>query len=358
MDVSSVKVDQADIDKFTAYQKTFFFTKVDGVYPVDILVTHLGQHEPHLRTIFRKKLNAEVTKVTELSRRTLHYVYKVESADGSYIVRINAAGHFYHELSFYTEAWVMRELADRSLPHLNILEIDTSRSLVPFDYEIMDMSQGETLFDISLTNSMPMMVIGQLGAFVASIHEIATRGYGPLTIPSILADTPQGIHDSWLSYIILNMVSHIESCTLLGFITQAEATEIATVLSNVEHIEISQPMFLHGDVANHNTFVKDNKISAIIDWEDCISGDPVYDIAYYGSGCFGYEMSFDAFLTGYKSIRTVPADFDRRYWLYYLRISLVKALVRERFLINRNTYLPDPRARILHALSRAKSVIA
>jgi Ser/Thr protein kinase RdoA (MazF antagonist) len=356
MDVRKVNLSQADIDQFIAYQKTVFFTKVDGVYPVDILNSHSEEHIPHIKKIFSEKLKIDATNIVELSRRTLHYVYKIETIKGPFVIRINAAGHFYHELSFYTEAWVMQELSDRMLPHLNIVDIDISRTLVPFDYEITNLAMGETLFDLSTHRDMPLMVIGQLGAFVATMHEIPSRKFGHLTINSVLNDDPEGIHETWLKYMMLNMVSHIESCALIGVITQFEAKDVANALAKVDQIEVTSPVFLHGDVANHNTFVENNQITAIIDWEDCISGDPVYDIAYYGSGCYGHDNWFEAFLSGYKSIRQLPADFELRYWTYFLRISLVKALVRERFAIKRNTYLPDARARILHALARAQSV--
>jgi aminoglycoside phosphotransferase (APT) family kinase protein len=355
MDLKSVILDQTEAERFTAYQKTFFFTKVDGVYPVDILNTHIDVHTPHIRKIFTQKLGTEADNITELSRRTLHYVYKVDTVKGPFIVRINACGHFYRELSFYTETWIMKELQDRSLPHLEIFDVDTSRTLVPFDYEIMSGSSGETLFDLSTHSEMPLMVVGQLGAFVASIHEIKTQKYGPFGISSILSGSPTGLHESWLSYQILNMVSHIESCALVGVINQAEATEIANSLAGIGKIQVINPVFLHGDVANHNTFVEGGKITAIIDWEDCTSGDPVYDVAYYGSGCYGHDDWFNAFLSGYKSIRHLPDDFEKRYWIYFLRVSLVKALVRERFSLKRNTYLPDARQRILHALAQAKN---
>ncbi len=356
MDISASAIDKNEVDRFTAYQKTFFFTKVDGVYPVDILNTHLDVHTPDIRKIFSDRHNENIEKIDELARRTLHYVYRVKTDKGSRVIRINAAGDFYRELSFYTEHWMMLELEKKSLPHVTIIDIDTTRSLVPFDYQIVEDLPGETLFDRSLHTDIPVSLFGQLGSFIASIHEMKTSRFGPISIQSIIDGKPHGLHETWMSYLILNMVSHIESCSLVGVITQKEATEIATQLSKFSRIAPFEPSILHGDVANHNTFVNGGKVAAIIDWEDCLAGDPVYDIAYYGSGCFEHEVWFDVFLSGYKSIRTLPEDFDLRFWLYYLRISLVKALIRERYMLKHNTYLPNARNRIMHALSRVKSI--
>ena len=85
----------------------------------------------------------------------------------------------------------------------------------------------------------------------------------------------------------------------------------------------------HGDLGNHNVFVRDGHVSALIDWEDCLAGDPVYDVAFWAT--FHPPRRYDALIAGYRAAGTVPEDFFRRFWLYYLRVALAKTVVRARF---------------------------
>jgi len=79
--------------------------------------------------------------------------------------------------------------------------------------------------------------------------------------------------------------------------------------------------------------------------------DPVYDIAYYGTGVYLYDKFIDGFIEGYKSIKSLPEDFYLRYWLYYVRISLAKAVGRCRMKTQNLKSLPPIAKRINFGLN-------
>ena len=103
------------------------------------------------------------------------------------------------------------------------------------------------------------------------------------------------------------------------------------------------PSILHGDLNDANIFCDQGKIFAIIDWEDCLLGDPIYDIASWGT-FFRNSERIELLIRGYKSITEIPNDFWQRYWLYFLRISLAKTVHRYRFgAINPDSNLGESR---------------
>jgi aminoglycoside phosphotransferase (APT) family kinase protein len=356
MNLADIKLPDTDTVEFAKYQNALFFSKIDGGYPVGILEPHTQEHDNHIKTIFKQKLGKVVTEIVELNRRTLHYVYLVKTTDGEFIIRINAAGMFFKELQFYVELWAQQELAKLNLPHITIYDIDTSRNLVPFDFEVSEVVKGKSLHDLPLTE-LNRDMFTQLGKFVGAIHNIKTQGFGPLNIPKILTSVPVGVHESWSEFITLNLDHHLEYDVMTGTLTVAEADAIRDELEILKTLDVPQPVFVHGDIANHNTFADNGKITAVIDWEDCFSGDPIFDIAYFGTGCYGHEEWMEGYLDGYRMSNQLPVDFERRYWSYYLRIAIAKSIVRYRFKMATKRSLPDVRNRLLFGLSKLSSLV-
>jgi Ser/Thr protein kinase RdoA (MazF antagonist) len=363
MNTADFSVLVSQIDWYISYQKGIFFSKVDGGFPVALLDAHAPIHEESIRQIMQKHFGVEVKNIVELTRWTLHYVYKVETTDKPYIIRINAAGMFYHEFQFYVEAWATEELERVGLKTLNIPLIDLKRDDIPFDYEVMDFAPGKSIHEIIENNENQNQVLEKLGEYVAAIHHIKTTDFGPIHVASIIKTmqgdsslqlVPRGIHHTWTDYILLNSIKHIEYAVLSGIISADEADSIAERLKPEVCPNVPIPCLVHGDIATHNAFSQNGEITALIDWEDCISGDSVYDIAYFGTESYGHESFFPPFLKGYKSKAELPPDFEKRYWLYFLRISLMKSLVRERFKALNEQTLAYIRERIIFALEQAK----
>lgn len=342
------------VDSFVAYQRTIFFSKADGAYPVGMLNFHIDEHKEPIRTIFQKKLSVDVTSVEELTRRTLHYVYLVKTEGESYIIRINACSEFYWELQFLIEEWLLTDLGKKQIDTVTVKVVDVSRQIVPFDYEIVQLAPGASIFDHSRLGTLTIDMFALFGEYVAKIHEIETQNYGPLLLTGIWDGKIIGIGDSWTDYMSLNISKHLESSVMAEIMSEEEAKDCEHVLEAIKKFTCEKPVLLHGDLANHNAFTDGKKITSLIDWEDSISGDPIYDIAYYGTGCFRHPEWFSAFLDAYKRKRDLPHDFDEKFWVYYLRISIAKALVRERFKDAGGAHLPHVRERLLHALTRAK----
>jgi Ser/Thr protein kinase RdoA (MazF antagonist) len=348
---------ESDITTFCKYQQTLFFSKIDGGYPTGILQPHVELHKDDIKKIIHETLGKDVTSIVELSRRTLHYVYRAKTEEKAYIVRINASGMFFHEYQFFVEQWITNELAKRQIPHVDIDAIDISRTLAPFDFEIMEEARGRSLFDIGHEDGDIIPHIKKLGTFIAHIHEIKTNGYGSFDIFKILNSQPVGIYKTWQNYMMLNLDKHLEYTVMTGILTVAESDAVKDALKVLELISCDTPSLLHGDIANHNVFTDGKEITSLIDWEDAISGDPIFDIAYYATGCFGHDSWLDAFLEGYKKVAKLPDEYEKRFWAYYLRVAVVKAIVRFRYKTSATTAIAAVKERILLGLSKLSAFI-
>jgi fructosamine-3-kinase len=165
----------------------------------------------------------------------------------------------------------------------------------------------------------------------------------------------RGTHNSWYGYLKLHLVAHIDCCRRIGAISTTESTEIERRLSDgFARLDDVPARLLHGDLGGHNIFARGAEVAAIIDWEDCLSGDPVYDVAFWGT--FHRDEHLIPFLEGYLNGAPAGGDFMQRYWLYYLRISLAKTVHRHRFGYTDPPGRAPASARIQKALDRLRAL--
>ena len=203
----------------------------------------------------------------------------------------------------------------------------------------------------------PQLLV-ELGQLVAQIHGVQTDGFGLLDVRRIINKQHtqgKGLLETWGEYIVLNLEEHIKVCLDIGAINREECRRITLLFDRASRIlENDKSCLLHGDLGGHNVFSDGERITAIIDWEDCLCGDPVFDIAYWGT--FYRDYLLDPFLKGYRMIRDLPEDFEVRYWLYYLRIALSKTVHRYRFRYPDPPNRPPASLRIQKGLERLRSL--
>jgi hypothetical protein len=193
---------------------------------------------------------------------------------------------------------------------------------------------------------------------MARVHGIETDGFGLLDVRSVVMHpgTPgKGLQRNWQEYIMLNLEDHLRICCGIGVIDAEESLKISKCFdSGAPLIKNVSSSLLHGDLGHHNVFSDGTRITAIIDWEDCLCGDPAFDIAYWGT--FHQDELLIPFLHGYRKARIVPDDFEERYWLYYLRIALAKTVHRYRFQYQDVPGRPPASLRIQKALNRVRAL--
>ena len=85
----------------------------------------------------------------------------------------------------------------------------------------------------------------------------------------------------------------------------------------------------HGDLGRPNVLTRAGEVAALLDWEDALVGDPLFDLAGWGT-FVGHDERRAVLLAGYAERAPLPADADLRYRLYYLRIMLAKTVHRRR----------------------------
>jgi fructosamine-3-kinase len=317
-----IKITSKELKDFTNFQKSIFFSKAD----IPRNHTRDLNYKLLVNSVYKKIYKKTPNKVVHHSKSSLHAVYEIPGNKS--VIRFNKYPKI-KEYNFLIESEIIRFLQKRNLNDLKVDFVDISRTAVPTDYQVLKFVQGSTLWDLSEKKGN-FKLFFKLGVHIAKIHKLRTKGYGPFILNKALKFDFIGIYKKWSDFLNCNFGEHVVFCLNKKIIRKEEVREIEKIFSYAfKKLPKVRPALLHGDLANQNVFIKNGNIT-LIDWEDAISGDPIFDVAYFGTGAYGKENWENLFLEGYTSILKLPKDYQIRYWTYYLRIAIAKAVVREK----------------------------
>jgi Ser/Thr protein kinase RdoA (MazF antagonist) len=342
-------------EAFQRQRRSLFYPKADlPELPAENPLLVAGPIIPHavVAQVASKVIGRVPASVEQLAEAgTFHVLYRARWQDGvSAILRFNPEPGEQRDFSLLLDPWAMDLLRQHGLPALQVLDVDLSRCLCPWDYEVLEEAPGKSLRDFDHDDSLLTPHLVDLGRTVAQLHQIPAEGFGLLAVDSP-GPNARGSWPSWQDYVCQNLDNHLRTCLDLDAINLSESHAIHCLFTarNPPWADCA-PRLLHGDLGNHNIFVHEDRISALIDWEDCLAGDPIYEVAFWAT--FHPERRHEAFLQGYRSVRALPGDFEERFWLYFLRVALAKTVLRHRLGLRDVPGRPPASLRIQRALGR------
>jgi fructosamine-3-kinase len=201
-----------------------------------------------------------------------------------------------------------------------VLGCDASRSHVPFAWQALERIPAPDLNQAFKQGTLDTNHIAhQIGAAVATWQSIRLAGYG------VLDETLRGYRETYTDYFHLRLEEHLHFLKSHGFFSSSE-----DVLAEIENhhalLDLAPGCLVHKDLALWNILGCPHEIAAFIDFDDAISGDAMDDLSLLA--CF-HDAAFlrRAFL-GYESVRALPTEALRRFWLHLLRNMIVKSVIR------------------------------
>jgi hypothetical protein len=270
--------------------------------------------------------------VTPLAAGTFHILHRlIGAATGPLVVRSPIRTVFDEDRGLLIEGWVADWLSGTKGAALvpPTVAVHFARHGAPFDFAVMAAARGVPLVDAAIdeTPSIPRSI----GAALRAVHQIAGEGAGLIDLSSTERRAqPLGVHRDWLDFIALNLHRHIEACVRAGFVDAAMADLIGQMFRDLGPLLSERPSrLLHGDPGTHNISVDGaGEVTALLDWEDALVGDPLFDVAMWSS--FHPPRRLPSFLAGYD-LDTPTREESCLLAAYFLRIALSKTVHRLRF---------------------------
>jgi aminoglycoside phosphotransferase (APT) family kinase protein len=276
-----------------------------------------------------------------LSKRYPEYSVELTPAGGqgnhiTFIAKLNSIDYFVRvedgpENDDYieVESAILNRVRTCGLPTPLVIGVDASREQAPFAWQILEKIDAPDLNQILKKGQLNLeQTAVAIGRAVAKWQAIQPEGFGPFD-PQILRSEKElsGFHAGYADYFFLHLDRHIRLLVDRAFIDQALADEIlATIEAHRDLLDLQQGVLVHKDLALWNILGTAGGVSAYIDWDDSISGDPMDDLSLLG--CFYDGSVLARALEGYASGRPLPENYKCRFWLHLLRNMLVKSVIR------------------------------
>ncbi len=359
------KATLADMQNFAAARRSLFYPKTDlpflsqlqpGALP-DLKHHWFARHREAIEKVFRG-FTERPTLQAELipTAGTGHVIVRLTEASANlYILRIssNPDGPA-EDMLLDALAEPIRNEAGHGIGTL--IRSDFSRAVLPFDFALHRVAEGICLREMEdpAAQAMPKGVLAALGRALARVHSVPASGWGLLDPGAAALGRVQGVHGQWCDYLQASLAEHLAVCISSGSTTIEETIQAQSLFDRAITTLADVPCrLLHGDPGHHNAFVSLRDapyITALIDWEDALAGDPIFDLAYWGT--FVRDPMREDLLADYFTHQDKSADFEFRYWLYYLRIAISKTVYRHRAGFTDRPGRPPASLRIQKALDQ------
>lgn len=227
------------------------------------------------------------------------------------------------------ESAVLVEVAKTGVSVPRVLGCDASRTRVPFAWQALERIPFPDLNHWAKAGTLDASTVAfDIGQNVARWQAIRPAGFGPFD-PGAWREGRglTGFHAAYPHYFRLRLEPHLAYLVAEGFLDSAQRNEIAAMIDDhLALLEIGQGCLVHKDLALWNVLGSPDRIAAFIDFDDAISGDPLDDLSLLA--CFHDAAFVERAFAGYESVRALPDEARRRFWLHLLRNMIVKAVIR------------------------------
>jgi len=256
-----------------------------------------------------------------------HLTFETEIDGRALFVRVEDGPE--HDDYIEVESSVLGQIRALGVPAPRVHAVEASRAQVPFAWQVMDRVAQPDLNHWHKQGRLDLpRAAAEIGAAVARWQAIEPDGFGPFD-PAVLRAEQRlaGFHQRYEDYFRLNLETHLRFLQERGFISREQTAEIEQVIgAHRGLLQFERGCLVHKDLALWNILGSETEIAAYIDWDDVIAGDPMDDLSLLG--CFHDGDALAAALRGYTTVRPLPAEHVRRFWLHLLRNMLVKSVIR------------------------------
>ncbi|MHC4737451.1 MAG: fructosamine kinase family protein [Planctomycetota bacterium] len=269
-------------------------------------------NDESINRILRK---ADLAQCTVSGIGAGHYndSYYIDSEKGTFVLRIappDSVPKLFYEIDMMKSEVdihkIVREKTDLPVP--KIIYYDFSKEIIDADYLIMEFLPGSPgAFDQK-----------QLGEYVKQLHTIKGSFYG---YPDRTAHTAKNWPDIFYTYV--NLI--FKDCLSCGIIDDNDYTHFISIYQkHCQTVEQVPPCLLHLDLWTQNILTVNGQITAILDFDRGLYGDPELEFAVLDT--YGYSSA--EFFDGYGKPRPTDSKAQIRQRLYIVYELIKYAFIR------------------------------
>lgn len=195
--------------------------------------------------------------------------------------------------------------AHDGIPAPKVFAYDNTCNLCDSPYFFMEKLEGETLNNIlnTLTEAQISSIRQELGKINSRINFIKRDYFGYPGLPEFHGD-------KWYPTFVKMMKTAVNDNLVANVDLQIPLDTMWECLEADKAVfeEVTEPCLIHWDCWDGNIFVKEGKITGIIDWERSMFADPLMEVSFRE---YAYNPDF---YQGYGILELTPNQKRRALW--------------------------------------------
>ena len=265
-----------------------------------------------------RHFDAKVVKLSPGSGQGNHLTWNADVDGKPMFVRVENGPEKDGHLAI--ESTLLERVRAIGVPTPKLYGCDATRKQVSFAWQALERISAPDLNHWYKQGSLDVPTVAfDIGAAVAKWQAMTFEGFG------VLDETLQGYRENYADYFHLRLDEHLDFLAKCGFLTNTGEI-LAEIDNHCALLDLSPGCLVHKDLALWNILGTERQIHGFIDFDDSIAGDSMDDLSLLA--CFHDEVFLLRAFEGYESVRTLPHEPDRRFWLHLLRNMIVKAVIR------------------------------
>lgn len=231
---------------------------------------------------------------------------------------------------FHAEAAAADRAREANLPSYKTLAIHDFEGGDDFAFHVLEKLPGSAIkVWLEEHPEDEESLVTEVGKMMARLHQVEVDGFGPFDNEKAKTGELVGLHKTFAEAVRAGLPFNINVLTKEEVLTPEQAEAIAALFGDDNPLlSTTQAVLVHNDFADWNLLTDGKEVTGILDWDECVGGDPVSDIACWST--FFEPERLQAFLRGYWQVADKPGDFQEKFELLRLRYTLSKMTLRLR----------------------------
>ena len=268
-------------------------------------------HEDDVKAAAESVIGAEVCNVSRLPFGNANEVFKVESDESAYVLKV------FHEADWPEAgklAWVESQLTRAGVPHARTIHYTRDATHFPHGFSVCELVGGENCKGLVRDGRLAPEAFCELaGAFFRRVHSISVPRYGHIGDGGGMCEEFTG----WLfdREVFDNIRKVDDGSSLEETLRPRFENEVGPVLRRYE--SRLTPVLIHGDCTPKNGLLDSEGGFVFVDWDAGFAGPRVWEYAsltyWYAymlkyDGPRDHEAIGDVFLRGYGEMGFDPGE--------------------------------------------------
>ena len=234
---------------------------------------------------------------------------------------------------FFAESLAASIALEAGIPAYKTYVIHELQNENDIAYQVIEKLKGDTVkFYLERHLEKEKNMVYEMGKTMAKLHKIKVNGFGPFDNEKAMNGKLIGIHANLSDAINAGLEENLNRLVENKLFSQEIAVKIKMLFTNNKLLNVEQAVLVHNDFADWNLLTDGNTITVVLDWDECVGGDPIQEIACWST--FFNPERLNYFLRGYFSETIKYDNFESRFQLMRLRYTISKMALR----LKRYTY--------------------